>query len=240
MYKSSIDIGSINKEMKVTFNIIISEENDINNQQKNANNFKTISRFIYNGADYLKFSPRPYLTIAMRRYGDVMSDKNCYININKLNLFVLIQRVKKMIENFKVEDLFFVKNKRLNLNVEKAQSLIQVMKTNDKSIAMVYCVIEDENNRDIQYEGISFMINDISHSTLITYDELLYMYHMLSTINMDVLSMELINAYLAIEKNDPTHTIEKNYVKSLMSECPNETPTNALPRIQQPNEIPNI
>ena len=59
MYKATIDLLNINKSFKVKFSVIIT--NDIDPKTKFAT--KVVNKFKFNGNDYLKISPHPYLTI---------------------------------------------------------------------------------------------------------------------------------------------------------------------------------
>ena len=162
------------------------------------------------------------------------------MNYNRRNLFTFIQRIKLMIDNFKEQDLFFIKNKQLQLNKEKAVSLSQVIRTNDKAICLMHSVISDEERVDIQYEGIILMINNVANSVLITYDELLYMYYLLTKVDMEVLSMELINAYLLTEKNLGNIIKTDNITKTISEVVEYEPSITTLPKIQKPNTIPDI
>lgn len=240
MYKGSIDIGNVNKNLKITFNLVIIGDSD--NNQKFNNNTKTINKFTFNNSEYLKFHPRPFLTLDISRYqnNQKIYDPGCQVNINRRNLFTFIQRIKLMIDNFKEQDLFFIKNKQLQLNKEKAISLSQVIRTNDKAICLMHSVISDEERVDIQYEGIILMINNVSNSVLITYDELLYMYYLLTKVDMEVLSMELINAYLLTEKNLGDIIKTDNITKTISEVVECEPSITTLPKIQKPNTIPDI
>lgn len=236
MYKGSIDIGWVNKSLRVSFNLVIMGNND-GYQRFNS---KIINKFACNNSEYLKFTPRPYLTLDICKYENKQKiyDPACQINISKRNLFVLIQRVKKMIENFKIQDMFFIKNKQLRLNIDKAKSVSQVMRTNDKAIYMIHGVIPDDERPDVQYEGITLMINNAANYVLITYDELLYLYYILTNVNMDMLSMQLINSYLLLEKRKDVDTTD--IIKTL-SEVNNDNVSNSvLPKLQEPNVIPDI
>jgi len=104
----------------------------------------------------------------------------------------------------------------------------------------MHSVISDEERVDIQYEGIILMINNVANSVLITYDELLYMYYLLTKVDMEVLSMELINAYLLTEKNLGNIIKTDNITKTISEVVEYEPSITTLPKIQKPNTIPDI
>jgi hypothetical protein len=58
MYKASIEIGKINKMMKLKFGLIVKPDDTV--KYKDAN---VVSKFNYGGNDYLRINPSPYIII---------------------------------------------------------------------------------------------------------------------------------------------------------------------------------
>lgn len=237
MYKCYIDMGKINKYMRIKFNIIV--EDDIGTN-KFANKTKCIDKFSYAGSKYLKLSPRPYITIDICESKDKNDswNSNLQVNLNKFVLFDLLRKLRSMINKFKIKDMFFIKNNHLHVNTESANSNCEFVKTPNKIIKLLHCVVKDEDNIELEYEGICFMINSIDNYCFLTYTELEYLYYELSKINMTELSMQLLNAYLITEKHKIRNR-ELEIDKSI-SEIKDEEPNTTLPKLKKANEIPEI
>ena len=61
MYRATIEITKINSMMKIKFGIIISSDEDKKYLGNQSN--KLISKFNYNGNDYLRINPHPFIVI---------------------------------------------------------------------------------------------------------------------------------------------------------------------------------
>lgn len=239
MYKGSIDLGRINQSVKLSLNVIIKGD-DYNMRPGAGKVFKhVVDLFDYNGSRYLKVSPRSFITIDISKSFDRGDswNSNMQVNLTKQYLFEFITKCKLMIENFKIKELFYIKNKKLQINAEIANSLSQVIKTQNKTIKMIHSVVYDTENKEIEYEGIVLMINSIDNYSFITYNELQYMYYIISTTNMDILSMELINTYLILNNN-----VAKPETRSkiISEKTDTSSVSTLLPKEQKPNTIPNI
>lgn len=241
MYKGSIDLGRINQSVKLSLNVIIRGD-DYNIRPGAGKVFKhVVDLFDYNGSRYLKISPRSFITIDISKSFDRSDswNSNMQVNLTKQYLFEFISKCKIMIENFKIKDLFYIKNKKLQINADIANSISQVVKTTNKTIKMIHSVVYDPENKEIEYEGIVFMINSIDNFSFITYNELQYMYYVLSTTNIDILAMELINSYLILNTKNDTVKVETKQ-KIISEKTDNTVTTIPLPKIENPNTIPSI
>lgn len=241
MYKTSIDLGRINPSLKVTFNLIIKGDKISERDRRMPD---TIDKFKFNGTTYLKFSPKAFITLDISKTGDKGDgwNPNTSANLNKISLFEFIKKCELILNGFKVKELFYINNRRLKVSPDIAKSLAQSSRAGNKMIAMIHSVVVDDEHPETEYEGISLMINTVDNFALLTYSELQYLHHLLTSINMDVLSMQLINAYLALESNDKSLsaprelTIDKT-ISEVKSEEKDITP---LPKAEDGHEIPNI
>lgn len=200
MTKISVDIASIGK-MKLKCNLIVDED------ESKYKHHRTINKFKFNGSDYLKISPNPYLTIDISKTADksdINWNSNNVVTINKISLFVLQRKIKKLIKNFSIPDLFFIKDNKLYLNKKVSLANGEIVRTANKTIKMLYCVVSDNNDVN-EYEGIAFMINSIDNICFLTYDELEYLYYELSNINMQQMALYMLNIYLLEMKRNDTH-----------------------------------
>ena len=114
MYKASIELGKINKGMKLKFGLIISSETD----QKNPM-MKLINRFTLAGNEYLKINPKPFISIDIsgnNDKGDGWSLSQS-VNLNKMALFQFMGKLSWFIKQYKEQrNLYYFEDKVLTLN----------------------------------------------------------------------------------------------------------------------------
>lgn len=241
MYKASIDLGRINSSLKVSFNLVIKGDKP---SDANRHISETIDKFTYNGSTYLKFSPKSFITLDISKTNDKGDgwNPNTVANLNKICLFEFTKKCELILNGFTVKELFYTKNGRLKLSSDIAKQLAQRSRAGNKMIAMIHSVVVDDEHPETEYEGISLMINTMDNFALLTYSELLYLHHLLSTVNMDILSMQLINAYLAVENKDSQLTTARKLTidKSISEVKTVEEDINPLPKIEKSHEIPDI
>ena len=241
MYKASLDLGRINQHLKVTFNVVMKGDN-----QAQASKYlsETIDKFNYNGSTYLKFHPNPFITLDISGAGDKGEgwNPNMSVNLNKMALYEFNQNCEEIINAFQVKQLFYVVDKKLKLNTEISKNLIRQFKVGNKSIVLAHTVVTDTDAPNTEYEGVSMMINSVDNFALITYSEFKYLHHLLTNVNMDILSMELINAYIAMEKKKDSGKVrEISLPKTLVNEpTDTESSVDPLPKTKEPHEIPDI
>lgn len=241
MYKTSIDLGRINPSLKVTFNLIIKGDK-LSERDKHIP--ETIDKFKFHGATYLKFSPKAFITLDISKTGDKGDgwNPNTSANLNKIALFEFVKKCELILNAFKVKELFYINNRKLKVSLDIAKKLAQRSRAGNKTVAMIHAVVIDDEHPETEYEGVSLMINTMDNFALLTYSELQYLHHLLSTVNMDVLSMQLINAYLTLESNDKSlsTTREITIDRSISEIKTEEKDINPLPKAETGHEIPNI
>ena len=77
MFKTSISLGNITDSMKLSFVLIVEEEDDTNAIKRREN--VTLSKFNFKGTNYIKFNPHPYVVIS-----------TAYILIKKMSQIILV------------------------------------------------------------------------------------------------------------------------------------------------------
>lgn len=244
MYKGSIDLGRINATLRLGLNVVLKRD-DYTLRPGGGKVFKhVVDIFDFNGSRYLKVTPKAYITLDISKAQD-KGDKwnsNLQANLTKPYLFEFISKCKIMIENFKIKDLFYIKNKKLQINVDVANSVSQVVRTPNKTIKMIHSVVYDAENKEIEYEGIVLMINSIDNFALLTYNELQYLCYTLMNTNIDILAMQLINSYLILnttrESIQPSKIDTPTKMISETSQC--DDVVVSLPKEKKDNTIPNI
>ena len=241
MYKASIDLGRISPHLKVTFNLVMKGDNKA---QASKYLSETVDKFTFNGSTYLRFNPKPFITLDISKAGDKGEgwNPNMTVNLNKMSLFEFNQACESIIEAFRVKELFYTKDNKLKINREVAKNFVQHLRAGNKAVLITHAVVVDDENIDIEYEGVSLMINSIDNFALITYSEFKYLLHLLSTINMDTLAMQLINAYIAIEKKSDSQKSRELALPPLTVNEPeqSECDIKPLPKTEDGHELPDI
>lgn len=241
MYKTSIDLGRINPSLKVTFNLIIKGDKL---SEKDRRIPETIDKFNFHGTTYLKFSPKAFITLDISKTGDKGDgwNPNTSANLNKIALFEFVNKCELMLNGFKIKELFYMNNRKLKVSSDIAKKIAQRSRAGNKTVAMIHTVVIDDEHPETEYEGISLMINTVDNFALLTYSELQYLHHLLSTVNMDVLSMQLINAYLTLESKDKSLSTAREITidRSISEVKTEEKDINPLPKAETGHEIPDI
>lgn len=204
MYKATIELGAINRMMKLKFGLIL--QNDLKNNYN-----QVINRFNYSGNDYVKINPKPFITIDITSKMDKGEEWNNErtVSLNRLSLFALIKALERMILNFtKVKNLYYMDNDKLILNKIEAANIVETVLCNNKVIRLQPCVVpSDDENDDEVYEGCAFFINRIENFAYLTYTELMFLLHELKKIDMTALSlllMETVKSY-QVQNSDIKH-----------------------------------
>lgn len=245
MYKGSIDIATINKSMKIKFNLIIKDDEAIKKVNGNSNK-KLIDTFQYRGSEYLKVTPRPYVTIDISKSAsdkdannEMVWNANSQVNLNKITLYDLLDKLNKTINEFyTIKDLFFIKDDKIYVNKERSNENVKIISTNSKTIFIRHSVVIDPDDGR-EYEGIAFYINESANFCTLTYKELKYLYYELSKINMHELSMQLINTYLMINLSGKQKYKELKFNNVINEEKTEEKVDVSLPKEVKPNTIPD-
>jgi hypothetical protein len=228
MYKASIDIGRINKMMKIKFELIIKSESE-----EKYPHLKLISKFNYCGNDYFRINPNPFIVIDITSY---MNKKDGYntnnnVTLNRYYLFRFTQGLKKLIMDFKSnKDLFYYRDRELIVNSYIAENLkIVIPVSGSKTIMIQPCVVPDEESTTGKvYEGCIFYINSMENFAYLTYTEMEYLLYELVNIDMNVLSMQLISIVKEYENQE---------VEKIESPTSSEAPINSEVELSSPSKV---
>ena len=184
MYKATIDLGKITDSMHIKFSVILEDDKSY-----------IVRKFNFNGGNYLTVVPHPFITIDINtkedRKGDGW-DAGKSININRIQQFQVVRALKSAREHLSVKDMYFTDNGKLLINKNVASKYIEKIILNNKVIMLYPAIVEDDNSGE-QWEGIAFMINNISTFTYLTISELESLIDTISKIDMISLSLHLIN-----------------------------------------------
>lgn len=214
MHKISYNIGAIGK-MQLSLNVVLKDDEDVAIKSA-ANNCgrSVLSLYTLEGNKYFKIDPRPYITIDISKS---VENNNARVNLNRYMICLFISKLKMMIDGFKIKDLYYIQNNKLNLNAETAKNLTQTIYAINKTIKMVHAVVPDSEDSTIECEGILFMINYVDIYCTLTYNDLCVLYYELYKMDINNMTMQLINNYLIqlIGKNSQSnqYTIGKYEVE---------------------------
>ena len=239
MYKATIEIGRVNKMMKIKFGLII--------QSEEISKFKPtpiVSKFNFGGNDYLRINPNPYVILDISSYMDKGESwsSNRTVTLNRYYLFRFLQGLKKLISNFQTyKNLFYYQNNELIVNNAVADSImISIPTASNKTIMIRPCVVPDEESTTNRvYEGCVFYINNMENFAYLTYTEMEYLFYELSKIDMSTLSMQVITIVKQFE-NQKTEklSVPTSSEGVINSEIEIVTPSSVT--VIKKNELPQI
>lgn len=198
MYKVTYSIGRINRYINLKFSITL----------RNSKGIDSIRKSIYNGNQYLFINGLyPSLTIELIDEVKDMSTKiwttNRSVSLNRFNAIIFVDYARSLLSKFcELRNLFgYDENKRLIVNKDLAWENRKVIQTEyGKTIMLLPSVVEDRDTH-IQYEGVTFMINELSNYAMLTYQEFESMVNYIDRIDFDSLAIQLVNAALLMRSN---------------------------------------
>lgn len=232
MYKASIELCKVGS-IKLKFGLIIHGDNDT------KYNTKLVSKFNYLGSDYLRLNPKPFITIDISNKDEVWT-ANSMVNLNKISLYFLIKALSKLIKEYKeIKDLYYYQNGQLVLNHEAASSIYKdITANNNKRIRLVPAVIPDDNNSEKFYEGCILCINSYDNFAYISFSEMEYLLYELTHIDMNSLSLQLINT-VSLFNNMESEQLSKT-PEIVTKEIDTSEEENVVIPILEGNTIPDI
>ncbi len=239
MYKASIEIGRVNKMMKIKFGLIIKSDE--------IGKFKAtpiVSKFNYVGNDYLRVNPSPYIILDISSYmnkGEGWTS-NQSVTLNRYYLFRFLQGLRKLINDFQTrKNLFYYQNNELVVNNTDADLITLAVPTSgNKTILMKPCVVPDEESSvNKVYEGCIFYINNMENFAYLTYTEMEYLYYELMKVDLSSLSLQLISIVKQFENQKSEKLAGPvSSQEDISSEIEISTPSSVT--IVKQNEIPQI
>ena len=181
MKKFIYDIINI-RNVSLKYNLAITEDND---PPRNSfdKTYPTISKFKYNGTEYTKITPRGYIVFAID--GKNSYDNDAYVNLTYMSFYSLRRALKNVINKiYTTNDIFMFHKRTLVLNKDRAKEISENVQANDRSVMIYPIVISDNDNAEIQYEGIGFSINSYSIVSTLSIDEAIVLYECFKDINI--------------------------------------------------------
>lgn len=206
MLKATMEIGKVNKIMLLKFGIILKPD-----VPKNQYNYLQVeSKFNYMGNEYYKLKPNPFVTIDISKGADKKEgwSINQSVNFNRIKLFEFLKKLREFIYKYKqYKNLYYYENNELKLNRQIASDLMIDIISSNKHIRMYPCVVPGgEDDENVFYEGAIFAINTLDNYCYLTYDEMEYLYYELSHIDMNLLSINIIQL---IKQSESTDSLEE-------------------------------
>lgn len=208
MYKVTYSLGRINRYVNLKFSVTL----------RNSKGVDSVKRSNMNGNQYLFITGLyPALTIELsdelRDEGTRIWNTGRLVSLNKFNTITFVKSSKILLEKFKsLKNLFGYQDSVLLVNKDLAWNNREIMQADyGKVIMLLPSVVEDPDNH-IQYEGIAFMINELSNYAKITYQEFESMVCYIDKLDFDSLAIQLVNTALLMRSNTPiseTSIIEK-------------------------------
>lgn len=194
MYKAHIDLGRVNSQISVKFNMILEDPDD-------KTRVRLVNKFAMKGNTYLAITPHPWISIDIsgrRRRSDDEYDPNNNVSLTRPYVINVCRMIERAIASMATEDLFFYRNNELCINKELAgqKCLFKTTIKNSKYIAMCPVVINDGQD---QYEGLGLLINTTANFATMTLDEAEYLLDLLRSVDMYTLSMQVINSAMLLK-----------------------------------------
>ena len=233
MRKISLDITKVSTK-NVKFNLILESEEDVKWKSK------LIGRFSYNGNDYIKITPRPYITLDISpSYGKEEEwNRNHNVNLTRNGLFKFVNAMKEMIHAYKAEkDLYYYdSNNNLVMNKRLSDSIMTRLVISNKVIICQPSVIIDKVDGQ-QYEGMLLIINSIDNFCEFTYEEMEYLYYILMKVDFDTLTLQLISLAYKITNN--TEVMNFKPKEKVVTKPNEEYLDKPIPKVEK-NTIPDL
>lgn len=242
MKRLSIPLVKIHKSFEVTFCVFTDGEE----AQKQDPWSATIQRYSYNGNDYFRVKPRMTVCIDISNKRETKREgwtSALQVYLNQRSLFTFKQRLRELIHTFQSVKELFVKydSGELEVNRQLAMKYRKLISSSSgKMILLQACVVIDDDNREVSYEGCIFAINKLEYFTYLTYEEMLLLYDVLSKIDMPQLSIQLLEIeklYADSDENKSRELIIRHPEEAVVEE---EYPQESVYAGYEKQTIPDI
>ena len=234
MYKVIMDYEKINKNMKIKFGLILSDSDK-------KFNTKVLDKFNIDGTDYLKISPHPFLTIDIATKDDKKGNwsSNKSVSLTRIGLFIMKRRLRESIRNLMTDDLYEYYNGKLTLNKNMARDLTLKFRVNNKYVMIQPIVVPDEEDPNVEYEGLCIMINSVDNYNLVTVEEAEFLYDVLDKVDLTGLALQVINTAMLM-KNRESIKLEIKSNRLITEEVSKENVGINFTNKKEEESIPNI
>lgn len=150
------------------------------------------------------------------------------------------EEAEKVLDGFQVKSLFYNQDGHLYVNPNISNAMVQYIRLPNKVVKVSYGVVKDEENQEIEYEGIVFMINTPDNYCLLTYDELEYLLYALSKIDLNIMALQAINLYLNQLIMKSKNQLKPNTIFNFSEKKETIPETPKYVKVEEPSEIPKI
>ena len=200
-----MEIGKVNKIMMLKFGLILRPDEPKNPYLQVENKFN------YMGNEYYRLKPNPFVTIDISKGKDKKDgwSTSQSVNFNRFKLFEFLKRLKEFLYKYKqYKNLYYYENNTLTINRSVSSNIVLDLVSSNKHIRMYPCVVPSDEGEEITYEGCIFAINTMDNYCYLTYEEMEYLYYELSHIDMNLLSIHIIQLIKQTESADSLEEIE--------------------------------
>lgn len=202
-----------------------------------------LSHYHLDGNDYYKINPHPYITIDITDSYDKNEvwSANKTLNLNFQNKMIIENKLNIVIHNFQIKNLFYYDNYgKLILNDDIVKKLkYSPFVVANKTCVFKYAVIPDEKSKDIEYEGVIFMINTPDNFCYLTFEEVSLLYYMLKSVDMMGLTLQLLNYYNSFKFEFDNEIIDV-LPEMIKTEDIEMIDSPIIPQKEEPNTIPDL
>lgn len=193
-------LARIGENLKVSFCVITNVNQTLAVKGKTIVTSTITKRSPNKVNNYYDVNLHPFIDLDFNDYSDKLENRlsgvsisgQCKISLNKYNLFLFLNMIKKLERDFIInKDLYFYSNNKLILNNDVAKTVSVDTVLSNKRLMMGPAVIT-VGGGEKEHEGIYFALNDLSNYTYLTYTELGYLRYVLDNIDMDLMAINLI------------------------------------------------
>ena len=239
-HKVTLNLFDVHPYFKVNFTIYLDY---IDKQDGTKFNFPVINKFMFDGNEYLKVTPRGYICIDITSRLDrgESYNRNRFFAMDSKNLFYFISALENLIRVFQDRNIHLYTidgdTGELILNKELANKYAVKVRVNSaKVIMMIPSVVEQDN---IQYEGCCLCINSLDNLTYLTFSEMGYLLYELKKIDIPTLAIHAILVYHLLDESE-TRELELEKKEPISEEKEEEKDDKIVRiKIEEPHEIPD-
>lgn len=248
MYKATVELCRVHSSLSLKMGIILEEDEaqQIKNRNMNWGNENMIRKFTYHGNSYIRINPRPFLTIDITNKKIKKSegyDPNYQMSLNQRGVFSIKRSLRSLISEFQSEkDLFYkYKTGELMVDHELARAHRKVIPVgNAKTVIFEPCVVQDEENRELFYEGCFMAFNKVDYFTYLTYEEMLFFLDIISNLDMTSLALQIIDSEIIYSALKQDGKGEELTIGEPIKEDPGLDTSRKFANLKEANTIPNI
>lgn len=167
-------------------------------QYRDMLNRERVSKFNWNGNDYLNIRVYPSIVLEMRNEADRENFKTGIslqkvINLDRFSLYRFVNQCKELIEGFVTEEKLYVyKDNHLMCNRDLANKIsVTIPLSFNRMVWISPCVVLDQDTRQ-ELEGVVLCYNTSDNFVFVAYEEFKFMIQYLESLDIDSLGLQLV------------------------------------------------